>query len=84
MDFKTHTIDDRHWLVREGGWLVNEGSRYVRGRERPDFKAQQPRVCGEIEADAEKRMIPMMALDSVRDQARSAVLERGSVPSAFL
>jgi len=56
--------------VREGGWLVNEGGRYVPGRELPDFKAQHPRAFGGTEADAEKRMIPMMALDSVRDQAR--------------
>src|SRR5262249_33646648 len=52
-DFKAIAIAHRRWVA--AGWLRPENGRYVRG-DLPDFRAQHPRVYGEILADAEKWM----------------------------
>lgn len=55
-DFKHHGIDYRRFIAREYGWLIVEDGRYLRGDRFPDFKAQHPRVYGEIVADSAKWM----------------------------
>lgn len=53
-DFKHHQIDYRRFIAKEYGWLIAENGRYLRGPRFPDFKAQHPKVYGEITADYDK------------------------------
>lgn len=57
-DFKHIGIDHRRWLSAETRWLRNDNGRFVRGAAMPDFKAQHPRVYGEISADRDKWILP--------------------------
>jgi hypothetical protein len=55
-DFKHVGIDHRRWLAAGNDWLIMKDGRWVAGPGIPDFKAQHPRVYGEITADQEKWM----------------------------
>ncbi|WP_051334351.1 hypothetical protein [Bradyrhizobium sp. Ai1a-2] len=53
-DFKHINIDHRRWLPSGNGWLVLDRGAYRASMGFPDFKAQHPRVYGEIAADYDK------------------------------
>lgn len=56
-DFRHVGIDHRRWLVPESQWLENrDGVWRLKGGVPQGFRAQHPRVYGEIEADAGKWM----------------------------
>lgn len=56
-DFKHVGIDHRRWLVPESQWLEKrDGVWRLKGGVPQGFRAQHPRVYGEIEADADKWM----------------------------
>lgn len=60
-DFKHHGIDYRRWIAPGYGWLEAAEGRYTKGDRFPDFKRQHPVVYAQIEADAEKWMLPRQA-----------------------